>query len=113
MPRYTPLQRRRLVRQFQSSGLTLATFCRQHSLSVSSLCAWRRQIQLPELPSDPVPNQWRPVELLAQPSPTAAGPRDYVIELGPCRLHIPSGFRRDEVATLLLLLQNDQGGAPC
>ncbi|WP_075090741.1 IS66 family insertion sequence element accessory protein TnpA [Verrucomicrobium spinosum] len=115
MPRYTALQRRRLVRQFQSSGLTLATFCRLHSLSVSSLCAWRRHVELQKRSSDPAPPPWLPVEVSSPPGSTAAGlpGLDYLIEAGLWRLHVPSGFGRDEVAALLELLHARQGGAPC
>lgn len=117
MPRYTPGQRRRLVKQFQASGLTLAAFCQQHALSPSSLCSWRRQLQrllqagLPESASP----QWLPVEVSSSPGSTAPQPPcvGYLIEAGAWRLHVPTGFGRDELGVLLELLHARQGGAPC
>lgn len=128
MPRYTEAQRRRLVRRFHASNLSLAAFCRRHALSAASLCAWRRRLaeDPPPAPAPVAAPQWRAVELQDQspPGPDAEGglqtpatpSRSYWIETQGVRLRVPPGYAPEEVAVLLRLvhaLALSQGGAPC
>ena len=39
-----------LLELFENSGQTQAAFCREHGLSVASLCAWRRKRREAEAP---------------------------------------------------------------
>ena len=114
MKRSSEVRRRRLVAQFDSSGMSLAAFCRKHSVSPASLYSWRRRyVESSTLePAVVSPPQWLPVELKA--AETRLTPAAFVVEAAGMRLHLPSGFHEPEAAVLLRLVHALQaGGVGC
>jgi transposase-like protein len=70
--RTTPAQRAQLLARFERSGLSAASFARQHGLHYTTFCGWRQR----QAKAEPSPG-FVQVEL-----PTPEIPAELVIELG-------------------------------
>lgn len=88
MPRSSDPSRRLLwqvrLKRFSKSQLTIAQFCRQEGVSVSSFYLWRNRLAEPPQGSDSAP-RFLPVRLSAPPpaGPAIKLPGGAVIELPP------------------------------
>jgi transposase-like protein len=87
------LWRQRLRRQVES-GLTIAQFCAQESLSTATFHSWKRRLRLSELagtpPAPPAPPAFLPVAVrLAELTPSEAPPIVADLPNG-IRLRIPT-----------------------
>ena len=83
---------RRMLRQWQRSGLSVRAFCEQHGLSQPSFYAWRRTLA----DRDAHTVAFVPVELVPEPTPgPTPGPAAAGLELllpGGRVLRIGAGF---------------------
>jgi transposase-like protein len=61
MKRYGESERRALVGDFESSGMSAAAFCRQVGITAVTVAAWRRRLGTTPEASPPNAPQWVPV----------------------------------------------------
>lgn len=96
---------RRMLRQWQRSGLSVRDFCLQHGLSLHSFYAWRRTLAQ----RDTAPSPFLPVQLLPEPNPLLTPePTPTALELllpDGRRLRIGPGFDAPTLRRLLAVLQ--------
>ena len=108
MRRYTETERRRIVRAFESSGLSATAFCRRRGVSTVTLAHWRKRY--PWTTATPAPGAtrpapWLPVVLTGAGSLSALREESrYLMVCGDCRLEVPPGFAPGEVRELWQLL---------
>jgi transposase-like protein len=89
-----------VLQKWQQSGQSVATFCRSHRISIPSLYAWRKKLQVKPRPAP----KFLPVHIT--PSPSA------LIEIllpNGLRLKAPCDIDASRLAKLVLALQ----GQPC
>jgi len=96
---------RRILRQWQHSGLGVRAFCQQHQLSEALFYAWRRILQerdrlTPATPQADTP-AFVPVTLVA-----ATPPLELILARGRA-VRIPAGFDADTLRQLLAILDED------
>jgi hypothetical protein len=100
---------RRMIRQWQKSGLSVRAFCRLHGLSEPSIYAWRRTLAR----RDADTFQFVPVEIVPD-EPAAVGDNDHgrlqLVLHGGRRLSIAPGFDADTLRQVLAILEE---GQPC
>jgi transposase-like protein len=108
MRRYTEPERQRIVRAFESSGLSATAFCRRRGVSTVTLAHWRKRCQQPAITSAPDtmrPAPWLPVVLTDAGSlPALREGSPYLMVCGDRRLEVPPGFAPGEVRQLWQLL---------
>ena len=108
MRRYIETERQRIVRAFESSGLSAAAFCRRRGVSTVTLAHWRKRYPQSATASTPVatrPAPWLPVILTDAGSPPSLREASrYLMVCGDCRLEVPPGFAPGEVRQLWQLL---------
>jgi hypothetical protein len=96
----TPEQRRKVLADYEQSDLTQKQFAAQRGIALSTLYAWRKKAR-----GEPQGGSSQFVEapnLFSVP----AGPHCYRLRVpGGLELEISHGFRSEEVAELLRLLQ--------
>jgi hypothetical protein len=96
---------RRILRQWQRSGLSIPDFCQQHRLSQHNFYAWRRTLAQ----RDAADVHFVPVQLLPEPTPLPTpDPPTAALELllpDGRRLRIAPGFDAPTLRRLLALLQ--------
>ena len=99
--RRTPAQREKILTAYQRSQLTQREFASQAGISVSALGFWLRKATAQR--TTPATAFVRVPNVLAQTS----GPAVYRLHLGEgIDLEIGSGFRTEELASLLQLLRS-------
>ena len=96
---------RRMLRQWQRSGLSVRAFCEQHGLSQPSFYAWRRTLA----DRDAQAVHFVPVEVVPEPTPgLTPDPATAGLELllsGGRVLRIGPGFDGPTLRRLLALLE--------
>jgi transposase-like protein len=101
-------QRRRLIEQWQRSGLSVWAFCEQHRLAVSTFYAWRRALQQRDRPANgsqlPDAVTFLPVHVQNEPSDQQLR-LELVLAGGQC-LRIPPGFDPDTLRAILAVLED-------
>lgn len=106
---------RRLVRQWQRSGLSVRAFCAQHDLAEPTFYAWRRSLAQRDAAATTNGPAFLPVHVRAEPTPASAtgldatAPLEVVLASGR-RLRVGVGFDGPTLRRLLALLE---GGQPC
>ena len=89
-------RRRQLLAAFERSGLTAASFARQHAIAYTTFCSWRRRRRAAKPAM-----AFAEVELLRP-----ATPEPIVVELGPqARLRLSSPAQLDLAAGLIKRLE--------
>ena len=97
---------RRVVRQWQHSGLSVRAFCAEHGLAEPSFYHWRRTLAERVTPAPALV----PVQVVAQePQPGPGGAVELVLDGGRV-LRLGPGFDAATVQRLLALLEE---GRPC
>jgi transposase len=93
---------RRMLRQWQRSGLSVRAFCQQHGLSQPSFYAWRRTLA----DRDAQAVTFVPVEVLPEslPLPTSAGGLELLLAGGRV-LRIGPAFDAPTLRRLLAVLE--------
>ena len=90
MRRYTETERQRIVRAFESSGLSATAFCRRRGVSTVTLAHWRKRYPRAAATSAPdttLPAPWLPVILTDAASPPSLREASrYLMVCGDCRL---------------------------
>ena len=108
MRRYTETERQRIVRDFESSGLSATAFCRRRGVSTVTLAQWRKRYPrtaATSAPDTPRTAPWLPVVLTGAGSlPALREGSPYLMVCGDCRLEVPPGFAAGEVRQLWQLL---------
>lgn len=108
MRRYTETERQRIVRAFESSGLSATAFCLRRGVSTVTLAHWRKRYprtSAPAAPDTTRPVPWLPVVLTGAGNLPAPGEESrYLMVCGDCRLEVPPGFAPGEVRQLWQLL---------
>jgi transposase len=99
MKRYREDERRAMVGDFERSGLSAASFCRQAGITAVTLAAWRRRLGKAPAGASPSAPQWVPVVVSNSASSDESFGR-YVLTHGLVRLEIPRGFVLQEVEAL-------------
>jgi hypothetical protein len=94
---------RRVLQQWERSGLSVRAFCAVHRLAEPSFYAWRRSLRL----RDAEAVRFVPVRVVPEEAPSS-GPRDGSLELvlaAGRRLRIGPGFDGPTLQRLLALLE--------
>lgn len=99
MKRYREDERRALVGDFESSGMSAAAFCRQVGITAVTLAAWRRRLGKAAAAGQPNAPQWVPV-VVGSSVGGEASVGVYILSNGLTRLEIPRGFALQEVEAL-------------
>ena len=112
---------RRMVKQWQRSGLSVRAFCAQHGLAEASFYAWRRiitQLKQESAPDPAMPERdsaetggdhmprFVPVRVVDAPVPLAL---EVVLQRGRM-VRVRRGFDADTLRQLLAVLEEDR---PC
>lgn len=94
------------IQDWEASGLTQITFCRQHNLNYESFKKWRQR-----LPADPSSSQ----RLRLVPIATSANqhvaatavdhPKPLTVHIGDLRLDVPQGFDPNLLVQVVRTLQ--------
>ena len=93
-PYWRETDARVVVEQWQSSGASLAAFCRRHKLKPQRVARWARRLSGETL-------QFHPVELVRDGSRTG----ELFLELELARgetIRVPSGFSLDDLRRMLV-----------
>jgi len=97
-------QIRRLLRDYQRSGLTQRQFAAQNGLPISTFTHWLRRARAGDF--DRPQAQWIEARLPAAPEP-ATDPGRFLLEFGPdLRLHLPGDVQPDLIVQLLRQLRS-------
>lgn len=113
MKRYCEEERRALVGDFESSGMSAAAFCRQAGITAVTLAAWRRRLgTAPAASSATAAPQWVPV-VVGSSGSLEASVGGYVLTHGRTRLEIPRGFALQEVAALWRMMAEVKAQEVC
>lgn len=96
-------QWRRLIAQWQRSGLSAAAFCARHHLNTATFYAWRNTLQRRDAAATP----FVPIHVLADPPPIHL--LEVVLPDGR-RVRVAPGFDPTTLRQLLTLLHEDP---PC
>lgn len=96
---------RRLIQQWQHSGLSVRAFCDRHQLAPPSFYAWRHRLRQRAAAAAP----FVPVRVVADAPPQPAGGIEIVLAGGRC-LRIAPGFDPAALRQLLAVLEEE---APC
>lgn len=94
---------RRLLREYERSGLTQRQFATGAGVALSTLTHWLRRARAGDF--DPPRAEW--IEASMPPAPGPAEERDrFLIELAPdLRLHLPLGVEPEVIVRLLQQLR--------
>ena len=100
-------QWRRWLSQWQTSGLSVQTFCARHGLVPASFYAWRRTLTQRGVDHSPKPN-FVPVQILAD---HFSGPAHLEVVLADGRaVRVSPGFNAATLRQLLAVLREER---PC
>lgn len=91
-----------LVDEFEASGLTVAKFCEQRSIGVSSFYGWKRCLS-GDFPAPPCAPAF--VEAVADPVASSFGSAPIVELRCGRRVAVPQNFDETMLARLVLLLE--------
>jgi transposase len=97
---------RRLIRLWQSSGLTVRDFCVCHQLTPASFYAWRRELQQRDAAAA---TTFVPVRVVADDRPAPTTSIEVGLASGRC-VRVTPGF---DPATLRQLLEVLEEAPPC
>jgi Transposase len=115
MRRYPDSERRRIVRDFNSSGLSAAAFCRRRGVSTVTLANWRRRFAHGDVAAEMTDQvsrpSWLPVVISGEGSSPFARDVVYRMLCGECRLEVPSGFAPGEVRQLWEMLASEHANS--
>lgn len=91
---------RRLIQQWQRSGLSVRAFCDRHQLTQPSFYAWRHRLQQRAAAAAP----FVPVRVVPDAPPLAAGSIEVVLASGR-RLRVAPGFDPAALRQLVAVLE--------
>ena len=97
----------RLVAEQGASGVSMASWCRNQNVAVSTLDYWKRRLRSsPSTPLAPVSPEWLSVSL-AEPVSVSQPVLDYLsLRVGKVSVEVPCGFNCALLGDILTVLED-------
>ncbi len=92
---YSQRKKMSLIKSFENSGESAASFCRTHKISPSSFCVWRKKLR----EKDEISSSFLEVPISLQPTPIAG------IHCGKFTLSAPETLSLVELTKILRSLE--------